>query len=174
MNGDAHDSDLPSITVSTVDYTRMELPERSKANTHAIYGNLLRENCIESYHVYKHRSVNKETVDGEIVLSIVQLGTHVDGHPGIVHGGILGLLIDDVLGFGFEALEIPMAVTANLNIDYRSAVQAGQSIRIRCYLQERKVRKLVWKVDVTSVENDTLLCEATSVYVIPRHVLEAN
>ena len=91
--------------------------------------------------------------------------------------------MDDALGFGYEALDdgIELAVTANLNMDFRSPCPAGSMIRIAAYLTERTGRKLVWKVRVTSppssaaVSNDgdsdgdeVLYCEATSVYVIPK------
>jgi acyl-coenzyme A thioesterase PaaI-like protein len=39
--------------------------------------------------------------DGCIVVAKIQLGRSADGHPGVVHGGILALLIDDVLGFAY-------------------------------------------------------------------------
>jgi uncharacterized protein (TIGR00369 family) len=153
---------MPPSSSSSLHYTNtpMPPPERLLQETHAIKGLLGRG--IQSYEVYKGE---------QGVKAIVKLGLAVDGHMGVVHGGILALLIDDVLGFAYEALDIPLAVTANLNINYRAAVPADSEITILTTLVERKERKLSWEVQVLSA-NGLLHCEATSIYVIPRDVYE--
>lgn len=87
-----------------------------------------------------------------------------------MHGGILALLVDDVLGFSYEALgNVKMAVTANLNVDYRQPVPADTTISIQTFLVERTKRKLVWKAKVVDAYDDSLIyCEVSSVFVIPR------
>jgi uncharacterized protein (TIGR00369 family) len=149
-------------------YVEMKVPERALESSHVIYGQLLKENLIESYTAYKLSTVTSETTGGDVVVGSVKLGRALDGHPNVVHGGILALLIDDILGFGYEALQVPAAVTANLNVNYRAAVPAGSTILVSATLVERKERKLTWKVRVESPDQQTLYCEATSVFVIPR------
>jgi acyl-coenzyme A thioesterase PaaI-like protein len=100
----------------------------------------------------------------------IRLGRSADGHPGVVHGGILALLIDDVLGFAYpialarkaaaaaastgsgasrsDASDATVAVTANLNVNYASPVPSGSSIRVLVYLTEQTDRKLVWRATV--------------------------
>jgi len=145
-------------------YQRMDLPDRANTDSHVIYGALLADNLVESYHAY--RNIHDNTV----VVAVVQLGRGVDGHPGVVHGGILALLMDDVLGFGYEALgDVPMAVTANLNINYLQAVPAGARVLVQAQLQQREGRKLYWKVRVVSARDESeIYCEATSLFIIPR------
>lgn len=155
------------------EYLRMEVPERALISSHVIYGQLLKENLIESYTAYKLASVSGHTMKGDVVVATAKLGNALDGHPNVVHGGILALLIDDVLGFSYEALQVPAAVTANLNVNYRAGVAAGSQILLKTTLTERKDRKLVWSVQVTSLDQETLYCEATSVFVIPRKVYES-
>lgn len=147
----------------------MDLPDRASADSHVIYGALLADNLVESYHAYRKLSDNT-------VVAVVQLGRGVDGHPGVVHGGILALLMDDVLGFGYEALgDVPMAVTANLNINYLQAVPAGACVLVQAALQQREGRKLHWKVRVVSAEDESVIyCEATSLFIIPRDVYERS
>jgi acyl-coenzyme A thioesterase PaaI-like protein len=153
-------------------YMEMKVPERALESSHVIYGQLLKENLIESYTAYKLSTVTSETTGGDVVVGLVKLGRALDGHPDVVHGGILALLIDDILGFGYEALQVPAAVTANLNVNYRAAVPAGSYILVTTTLVERKERKLTWSVRVESPDQQTLYCEATSVFVIPREVYE--
>jgi uncharacterized protein (TIGR00369 family) len=153
-------------------YMEMKVPERALESSHVIYGQLLEENLIESYTAYKLSTVTSETTGGDVVVGSVKLGMALDGHPNVVHGGILALLIDDILGFGYEALQVPAAVTANLNVNYRAAVPAGSTILVSATLVERKERKLTWEVRVESPDQQTLYCEATSVWVIPRAAYE--
>jgi acyl-coenzyme A thioesterase PaaI-like protein len=149
-------------------YMEMKVPDRALESSHVIYGQLLKENLIESYTAYKLSTVTSETTGGDVIIASVKLGGALDGHPNVVHGGILALLIDDILGFGYEALRVPAAVTANLNVNYRAAVPAGSLIIVSATLVERKARKLTWSVRVESPDQQTLYCEATSVFVIPR------
>jgi uncharacterized protein (TIGR00369 family) len=148
----------------------MDLPDRANTESHVIYGALLSDNLVESYHAYRHLN------DRTRVTAVVQLGRGVDGHPGVVHGGVLALLMDDVLGFGYEALgDVPMAVTANLNINYLQAVPAGACVLIRASLQQREGRKLYWKMQVVSSDDESVIfCEATSLFIIPRDVYEQS
>jgi len=189
---DAPSSPLqPSISEEVLDdenfYLRMDLPSRALEPTHAIFGSpggLLGDGRVESYRVYRRGTVGPGTSSGVVVEATVRLGGSLDGHRGVVHGGILALLVDDVLGFAYDALEIPLAVTANLTVNYLAAVPARSTIRIVATLVERTERKLIWNVrvsaasptadvgDATVDADAALYCEATSVYVIPRDVYE--
>lgn len=149
-------------------YQLLPKPSRSQYPTHAIYGSLLKDNLIEEYDVFKNLQFSEEN-DSEVVVAKVKLGKGLDGHPGIVHGGILALMIDDCLGAAYFAMgTVPHAVTANLNVNYRKGVIAGSTIHIRCHLEERVRRKLLWKVQVECPETGEIYCEVTSVFVIPR------
>jgi uncharacterized protein (TIGR00369 family) len=121
---------------------------------------------------------NSNSSSAVVVTAIVQLGHRLDGHTGIVHGGILALLVDDVLGFGYEALpdnSVSMAVTANLNINYVRPVPAGSTIRIVATLQSREGRKLFWQVKVHSAHDpECVYCMATSLFIIPKEHYSSN
>jgi acyl-coenzyme A thioesterase PaaI-like protein len=151
-------------------YKKMEVPQRGATwDGHAIFGLLLGEQMIERYDVFR-RPDDSESED--IIIAYVKLGDRIDGHPGVVHGGILSLIFDDALGFGYEALKIPMAVTANLNVDYRAPVPADTQVRVAAQLEKREGRKLFWKAQMTSIDQKVLFAEATSLYIIPRSVAE--
>jgi acyl-coenzyme A thioesterase PaaI-like protein len=79
------------------------------------------------------------------------------------------------LGFGYEALEIPTAVTANLNVNYVAPVEGGTTIVVKAYLTAQVGRKLYWEAKVESlpVEEHQVFCEASSLFIIPRNVYEA-
>lgn len=146
-------------------YEFMEVPDRTPEDKHAIFDLLLGNKMIEKYDVYKRPSGSS---DVNVVIAHISFGEHLDGHPGIVHGGILSLMFDDLLGFGFYSLGIPMAFTANLNVDYRAPIPAGTRVRIAAQLESREGRKLFWKAQMTSLDQKVLYAEASSLYIIPR------
>lgn len=52
---------------------------------------------------------------------MAHLGRELCGHPGFVHGGLLAVLFDEVFArCACPCLPKGIAVTANLNVDYRS------------------------------------------------------
>jgi hypothetical protein len=92
----------------------MQVPDIGTAVTHAIYGTLRKEGLIEAYDVFQNKCfpiIGSDSItstdrnDSQIaVAAVLKLGSALDRHDGIIHGSILALLIDDVLGFGFEVL----------------------------------------------------------------------
>ena len=78
----------------------------------AVHDTLNGQGLIEDYRVYRK--------DGhDEVACIVKFGDKLNGHPGIVHGGIISMAIDNTFGWLFTALEYPPSFTANLNINFR-------------------------------------------------------
>jgi acyl-coenzyme A thioesterase PaaI-like protein len=192
-NAKDDDNARKSTTTNTITWEKMKLPDRATDHSQAIFGTLLNDDRIERYDVYRRVSSTTttlattsrdETEDDDddtdrrsnhntAVRAMVRLGGKLNGHPGIVHGGILALLIDDILGFGFAAANVNMAVTANLNIDYRVPVPAGTTIVVDAILDEQRrvdaPRKLYWNVTVTDAADPSLVyCHATSLFIIPR------
>jgi hypothetical protein len=81
-------------------------------SNNAFHGTLQGENLIEKYEVY----ANVE--DGDIIC-LVKFGRSLNGHTGIVHGGITAITFDNSFGWLFLANKTPPAFTANLSINYR-------------------------------------------------------
>jgi acyl-coenzyme A thioesterase PaaI-like protein len=148
-------------------YQQMEIPDRAQVPGHALFGVLIGKDLIESYEVYKRPQ--EDTESENVLVVLVKFGTRLDGHSGVVHGGILSLIFDDALGFGYEALGVHMAVTANLKVDFRAPVPAGAKVRVDAQLEYREGRKLFWKAQMTSLDKSILYAEATSLYIVPRN-----
>jgi acyl-coenzyme A thioesterase PaaI-like protein len=158
--------EAPTRRKEVESYHRMPLPARGQNAGHAIFGLLLGEKMIESYEVF--RRPEEDSDNENVIVAYVKLGDRVDGHPGVVHGGILSLIFDDALGFGYEAIGVKMAFTANLNVDFRAPVLAGTYVRVVAQLEHQEGRKLFWKAQMTSMDEKTLFAEASSLYIIPR------
>jgi acyl-coenzyme A thioesterase PaaI-like protein len=143
---------------------------------HPIYGYLISKGRIESFQIYNRRrrpatiASCRRTTD-PVCICLIKLGRNLEGHEGIVHGGILALLIDEVLGLGCEAVTGGLqatAFTANLTIDYRNSCRCGSWVRMAVYLVECKGRKLIWKCRVETPDQSILYCEAKSLFLLPK------
>ena len=156
-------SPWPLLVSSDYFLELVSIPERAKESSHVIFGLLLAKDQLEKYDIYK---VVGDTE--EVIVARVSLGKNLDGHTGIVHGGILALLMDDLMGVAFHVMGIPMAFTANLNIDYRMPVMANSQMVVRIKCKQREGRKLYFVAQMTSPDNSVLYVEATSLYIIPK------
>ena len=78
----------------------------------AVHDTLQGQGLIERYQVYRKN-------DDEEITCIIHFGNKLNGHPGIVHGGIISTAIDNTFGWLFTALNYPPSFTANLNVNFR-------------------------------------------------------
>lgn len=57
--------------------------------------------------------------DNPEIICIVQFGNALNGHPGVVHGGIISMMFDNCFGWVFLASKLNPGFTANLNVNFR-------------------------------------------------------
>jgi len=77
-----------------------------------------------------------EREDG-VVESRMQVARELVGPPGVVHGGIQAVLLDEVMGVLVSRIVSPettMSVTAELSVKYRRPLRAEQPIVLRARL----------------------------------------
>jgi acyl-coenzyme A thioesterase PaaI-like protein len=190
-----------SPTTSHHNYERMKTPVRGALKEHAIFGSLYGDMMIEKYEIWKQKQKQQTNdidndnddidIDNNVVIGYVKFGNNLNGHIGIVHGGIISLLFDDICGFAFDALGIKHAVTANLNVNYRKPLLANTNevcLTVQLDTIKSQGRKLYFNVQMKSTktististtaainsaldDNDDeniLYAEATCLYIIPR------
>lgn len=115
----------------------------------------------------------------EVAVADMRVGRRLDGHGGVVHGGIACLLFDDAMGWGFEALvlsererrgedggDIPVVVTANLNVDFRHPLPADSDAVLRVYHDRTDRRKLFMSARLESRDGKVLNSKATSLFIV--------
>ncbi|KAK9389163.1 HotDog domain-containing protein [Lipomyces mesembrius] len=109
--------------------------------------------------------VNERTNES---VSVIHVGSRLAGFPGIVHGGLIGSLLDEALA---RAAILPLpgksAVTANLNINYRAPTFTNQVIAIKARVTDFTTNKSLVAGTVESAHGH-LLAEATGVFVVPK------
>lgn len=85
------------------------------------------------------------------------------GAPGIVHGGAVATVIDDLYGF-LLYLEGGPAVTRQLVVDYRAPVLIGTTYRLDAHVTRRDGRKLFVAASVTDLQGRPVV-SSTAVFV---------
>lgn len=87
-------------------------------------------------------------------VTFFHLGHKLTGHKGIIHGGLLATLLDELTcRLAFLNFENQRGVTANLNIDYKQPTIANQFIMIKCIVLEKSGRKCWVKGEVYKLNN---------------------
>ncbi|VEU40399.1 unnamed protein product [Pseudo-nitzschia multistriata] len=151
--------------------------ERNRRETEREKQRLERRGKSKSKSKSNNHAKSKSTTDHEelVVEADVRFGTRLNGHTGIVHGGILSLVFDDLMGFACDEMRgsgVPrgMPVTANLSVDFRAPVPEGTAVKVEIFLERREGRKLFWKAymlgDNDDDDDEILYAEATSLYIL--------
>lgn len=153
-------------------------PERNLNKDHAVNG-LTKPGLIERFKAYHRRRLGSNDatsfLDSEVLLASIRIGASLNGHDGIVHGGVTSLLLDESFGLGYEAFvtdnkddnsdEFPMVVTANLNIDYNAPIPSNSDIVIRIFHTRTEGRKVYMHARIESPDRKTLYAQGSVLFI---------
>ncbi|KAI9763901.1 MAG: hypothetical protein M1840_009013 [Geoglossum simile] len=89
------------------------------------------------------------TITGEVYV-LLALGTGVDGHAGVAHGGVLASVLDEVMGALVYLHLAPnyAAYTVEMKVQYRRAVRTPGELGIRVWVERAEGRKLWVRAEV--------------------------
>lgn len=102
--------------------------------------------------------------DDLAVIGEVAFQPHHEGGPGLVHGGAVAAVFDDLLGAVPSAHELP-AVTANLSVAFRAPVVLGTTVTLEAAMDRRDGRKLHIAGRMRAADG-TLLAEGSALFLI--------
>jgi len=174
------------------DYMKMEPNdlERTFLDSHAVFGALWGDSLIERYDVYRRVSPegmqqqNSSSSKQELTVVDLRIGSRLNGHGGVVHGGIISLLFDEAMGWAYECLQeeddkdstsTVMAVTANLTVDFRAPFMENSEAMIRVYHDETIGRKIYFSATLESNNGSVIFAEAKSLFVVVKsHQMKAK
>ncbi|WP_238419681.1 PaaI family thioesterase [Gordonia sp. 'Campus'] len=94
----------------------------------------------------------------------VDLGPQYEGPAGLVHGGVLALIFDQLLGSTAEFQGVP-GMTGTLTVRYRRATPLG---RIRGEARVERVEGVKTFVTGTISSGEHVTAEAEGVFILPR------
>jgi uncharacterized protein (TIGR00369 family) len=92
------------------------------------------------------------------------LGPEYQGGPGFIHGGIVAIVLDEVMSkvSGFSGVT---AVTAELRVEYLKPVLVGQDLVVEGFLTSREGRQLYHEGEIRDAQG-TLLARGKARFVI--------
>jgi acyl-coenzyme A thioesterase PaaI-like protein len=103
-------------------------------------------------------------VEGDELVMQLTMDWHFAGFPGVIHGGVVGTILDEAVEMHATEVLNLMAVTAQLNISYRAPVPIDQPISIHAR-GTREGSKIRSTADIRSADG-TVLADAEAVLVI--------
>ncbi|KAF9355727.1 hypothetical protein BGX34_010288 [Mortierella sp. NVP85] len=132
---------------------------------HLMAGTLRGENML-SVHPLKF-----ERKDKKAIVLFMHLGRSLCGHDRIIHGGLLGTVLDEATGMvALPNLPYHVGFTANLNINYRKPVQADQFVMVKAEFEKIEGRKGYTKASIHDLQGNTLV-ECTALYISPKNAI---
>ena len=87
------------------------------------------------------------------------------GYDGVVHGGILFCLLDDVMA-NWLYLQGERCFTARAEVRYRQPLPIGTPVRLEGRLVRRKGRVALIEGKIFRQDNDTIVVEATGSFML--------
>ena len=111
--------------------------------------------------------------NGKCMVMILHVGGDVCSHPGIIHGGLIATLIDDMFcRCCSAAFPKKVGVTANLNVDYRKPALVQSYIVLKADVAKMEGRKTWMEGRIETLELDggdsPLIAEAKTLFIQPR------
>lgn len=157
------DNSTGDVTIDPTQYRRIDeeymLMEKFKAFQagNALHDTLFGLHRLEKYEIYKH-------VSSDEVIAVVRFGDMINGHPTIVHGGITSLVFDNTFGWLFFSLDLPLAVTANLNVNYRAPLPMNTTCILQSKLTKLDGRKMFMNATLHDLHGK-LIADSTSLFI---------
>lgn len=84
-----------------------------------------------------------------------RLGERYQGGGGILHGGVIALLLDEAMGKVCRFREV-RAVTAELKVDFLKPIQSEEEITVEAYETEQKGRSLFHAGEIRNAAGEIL------------------
>lgn len=106
--------------------------------------------------------LNYEYTDGE-ARAHLEIDPVYAGYPGVVHGGIVTALLDEIMVKTIENLGI-WAVTANIEVRFRHPVPVKTPLQLTGRLTKGKT-KMFRTEGILASEDGAILAEASAVFV---------
>jgi len=108
-----------------------------------------------------------ETAPGE-VQSNYFAPEHFQGYPGVLHGGIVAAIVDEISGrahMGSDPLNPRFMFTARLEVKYRKNVPTGKLLKIIGKAGKSKARSAEAWAGIYDAETDELLAEGKTLLI---------
>ncbi|MCX7698600.1 MAG: PaaI family thioesterase [Candidatus Goldbacteria bacterium] len=105
----------------------------------------------------------KFTINNNMIETRYVFPKELQGYKDFVHGGMISLLLDEVMvNLPWQKFKIPV-VTAELKIKLRKPLKVGEEIIAKAYIEKQKGRVFIIKGKVIKEKTDELIAEAEAI-----------
>ena len=130
-----------------------------------------RENPVGLHlHIY-------ETAPGEVQATYIA-PEHFQGYPGVLHGGIVAAILDEISGrahMGSDPLDPRFMFTARLEVKYRRNVPIGRQLRIIGKAGKSRSKSAEAWAGIYDAETDELLAEGSTLLIdVPKEQFDKS
>ena len=103
---------------------------------------------------------------------------HFQGYPGVLHGGIVGTIIDEIAGrahMGSDPMNPRFMFTAKLEVKYRKNVPIGRKLKIIGKAGKSKSRSAEAWAGIYDAETDELFADGNVLLIdVPKDQFDAS
>lgn len=96
--------------------------------------------------------------------TVVEISENYAGYPGVVHGGVISTLLDEVMAKAVMHSG-KIAYTAKLQLRYRMPLPVNEEVQAEGWIEEAKSRSLKTKALLYGSEG--LYAEAEAIFMVP-------
>src|SRR5213592_3612209 len=121
-------------------------------------------NCFACGQLNAHGLQLRLHGDADRCWTELTLSSRFEGWEGIVHGGILAAILDEVMAWALVGQD-SWGLTARLSIEFKRPVQIGQAIRAEGWMTEKRRRLLRTHGQILDGATGALLATGEAVYV---------
>ena len=108
-----------------------------------------------------------ETAPGEVE-STYTASDHFQGYPGVLHGGIVGAIIDEISGrahMGSDPLNPRFMFTAKMEVKYRKNVPIGKPLKLLGKAGKSRAKSAEAWAGIFDAETNELLAEGSTLLI---------
>jgi acyl-coenzyme A thioesterase PaaI-like protein len=113
-----------------------------------------------------------------VVESIYIAPEHFQGYPGVLHGGIVGAILDELSGrsqMGSDLMAPRFMFTARLEVKYRKNVPIGKSLRVVGKAGKTRGKTAEAWAGIYSTDTDELLAEGNALLIdVPKEQFDLS
>lgn len=88
-----------------------------------------------------------------------------EGGPGVVHGGYVGALVDEVMALVASEHAGAPAMTRRIELDLRSPTLVDKPLRVRAHVEDEGNRRVVVRLVADAVEDERVCFEAKGIFI---------
>jgi uncharacterized protein (TIGR00369 family) len=92
------------------------------------------------------------------------VGPEHNSYPGLMHGGLTCVLLDEVMYYATARLEAE-AVTVSMNVSYRSPARLGDRLICEGWVDKREGGKIDVRATIINATTGTMVAEGAGRYV---------